>query len=79
MWDKVGYSPQDIEIASLYDDLGEEDAVANLPPAEQIGGRFTPPKPQSHPNMLGGVMGKNIPQERDVGAIFEFLMENVKL
>ena len=52
------------------------DTVPNLPPSEQIGGKFTPPKPQSHPNMFGGVMVRNFPKDCDFGTICEFLVEN---
>ena len=74
MWADIGYTPQEVEIASLYDDLGDsEDVGLAHPLPQQIGGGFTPVKVQSHGDLFGGVMIKNIPRGTNVTSILEFL------
>ena len=77
MWQKIGYSPQEIEVATLYDDHGDLEVGALMsPPSQQTGGAFTPPKVQTQEKMFTGIMIKNIPRESDVGEIVEFLVQN---
>ena len=38
MWEKIGYNPQDIEVASLHDDPGETDVLSVSSPLQQQGG-----------------------------------------
>ena len=66
LWGKIGYSPADVEVASLYDDLGSGEIT-------QMGGVFTPTHVQSEPKEFKGVIVKYIPKETDHGDIFDFL------
>ena len=76
MWGDIGYSPQEIEVASLYDDHGDGEEVISLSPSQQRGGSFTPPKSQVHDKQLGGVVIKNFPKNSDFGSVLEFLYDN---
>ena len=44
MWNDIGYSPEEVEIASLYDDHGDEQVDQLELIAQQTGGAFSPKK-----------------------------------
>ena len=67
LWEKIGYTPS----AELLD-LQEEDYDIS----QQIGGQFTPSKPDSLPHEFAGVCIKQFPQEIDQGEIVEYLIES---
>ena len=69
LWQKIGYDPAEVEIASLYDDHGPDSGY-------QAGGIFTPTKVQSEPSEFEGVIIKNVPKDSDPSEIFNFLSES---
>ena len=76
MWENIGYTPQEVEIASLYDDLGAAEEGALGSPIQQLGGGFTPVKVQSYESLFGGVMIKNIPADSDKDKVIDFILNN---
>ena len=75
LWQKIGYSPGELEVAAVYDDHGqevEEPAVAS----PHTGGKFTPVKVHSEPHKFTGVSVKQFPKTTDAGEIMEFLVRS---
>ena len=75
LWEKIGYSPGELEVAAVYDDHGEE-VDPDLHVSPQVGGNFTPDKVLSDPEKFTGVTVKQFPKETDQGLIVEFLIES---
>ena len=73
MWAKIGYSPQEVEIASLYDEHNVSGDISPTPASPQEGGMFTPPKAQNHSDKFEGVILKNIPRDSDTDSVFQIL------
>ena len=72
MWANVGYTPEEVEVASLYDDLGISEELDLGAPIQQRGGKFTPPKIQSHESLFGGLVIKNFPTNSETVTVLEF-------
>ena len=73
LWQEIGYSPGEIEMAAIYDELNSYDAAAD--PAAQKVGAFTPEKQVTEPEKFSGVNIKQFPKETDHGEIMEFLVK----
>ena len=73
MWASIGYSPEDVEIASLYDDHGDIGGENHI---NTSGGTFSPPKGQSLVSKFGGVVVKNFPKESDDESILASFLQN---
>ena len=76
MWGGIGYDPQDVEIASLYDDHGDHEEDHLGAASQQSGGKFTPTKSQSFAAKFGGIVIKNFPKDSDDAAILNFFLEH---
>ena len=73
LWKEIGYEPEVVELAAVYDDHGDhEDAQVT----EQAGGEFTPVKAAALSCNFGGVSIRQFPKETDSGEIMEFLVSN---
>ena len=70
MWEKIGHNPEEIEVASVYDDHGENSDQY------QRGANFTPPQVRPVASNFKGVSIKNIPKETDHGEIVEFILKS---
>ena len=70
LWQSIGYTPGELEVAGLYDDHGDDAVLVN----QQTGGSFTPAKSFSDPSKYKGVTIKTFPKETDPGDIMEFLV-----
>ena len=73
LWKEIGYEPEVVELAAVYDDHGDhEDAQVT----EQAGGEFTPVKAAALSCNFGGVSIRQFPKETDSGEIMEFLVSS---
>ena len=68
MWQNIQYSPGEIEIASLYDEIDEglNLGALSVDICESV---YTPPKTKCQPSMWGGISVKNFPRDEDQGNI----------
>ena len=73
LWQEIGYSPGEIEMAAIYDELNTYDASTD--PAAQKVGIFTPEKQVTEPEKFSGLSIKQFPKEADHGEIMEFLVK----
>ena len=69
LWESIGYSPGEIEVAAVYDDHGDD-------VEQQTGGSFTPVKVMSDPDKFTGVSVKQFHKDTDPGDIVEFLINS---
>ena len=69
IWQNIGYAPEEVELASLYDDHGE---VSDMPQGEVT---FSPPRFKSNPDKFRGVMIRRLPKECDTGMFIEFMLK----
>ena len=69
LWESIGYSPGEIEVAAVYDDHGDD-------VEQQTGGSFTPVKIMSDPDKFTGVAIKQFHKDTDPGDIVEFLINS---
>ena len=73
LWQDIGYSPGEVEMAAIYDELNIYDAATD--PAAQKVGTFTPEKQVTEPEKFSGVNIKQFPKDADHGEIIEFLVK----
>ena len=73
MWARIGYSPEEVEIASAYDDHEDIETHNTTLIPEAVGGPFTPPKVQSNPTRFGGILVKTFPKETKSEEIMNYL------
>ena len=73
MWQDIGYSPGEVEMAAIYDELNIYDAATD--PAARKVGTFTPEKQVTEPEKFSGVNIKQFPKDADHGEIIEFLVK----
>ena len=71
LWTKIGYTPKGNQLS---DDINEDMEAAAL--QQQEGGRFTPVKVASDPQLFARVCVKTFPKEADHGVIMEFLVKS---
>ena len=76
MWRNIGYTPEDLEVATVYDDHGQNDDLISETEGLITGATFTPPKTVSDPENFDGISLRNFPKEADHGDIMEFLIKS---
>ena len=74
LWQEIGYTPGEVEIAAVYDEYHEYDDSSQKGINESTAG-FTPEKQVSEPSKFSGVCIKQIPKDTDHGDIMEFLVK----
>ena len=73
LWDQIGYTPEEVEIAAVYDEHNKYEDAADS--GTQVPVVFTPAKQASDPDKFSGISIKQLPKETDHGDIMEFLIK----
>ena len=74
LWQDIGYTPGEVEIAAVYDEYNEYDDRA-LPVTQVTTAGFTPEKQVSEPSKFSGVCIKQFSKDTDHGDIVQYLVK----
>ena len=73
LWQEIGYTPGEVEIAAVYDEYNEYDD-SPITGTHEPTANFTPEKQVSDPSKFSGICIKQIPRDTDHGEIMKFLV-----
>ena len=74
LWQDIGYTPGEVEIAAVYDEYNEYNDRA-LPVTQVTTAGFTPEKQVSEPSKFSGVCIKQFSKDTDHGDIVQYLVK----
>ena len=74
LWQNIGYTPGEVEIAAVYDEYNEYDDKTP-PGTQETTAGFSPEKQVSDSSKFSGVCIKHFPRDADHGDIMEYLVK----